>query len=140
MIQGHFLRDHPAHRHAQHVGPLDAERIEQADGVRRHEAGRVGRVGNRAPPGTPVVEADHPVARAERRHLKRPRQVVSPEPHDQQQRIPLARLDIVQLDPVHLHHRHPRLPFSPSDTCTRRCTSARTMLLANGLERGSHCS
>ena len=41
MLDRHGLRDHPTHRGADDVSPLDAERVEQADDVGRHVAQRI---------------------------------------------------------------------------------------------------
>ena len=43
-VDRHALRDHAAHRRADHVRALDPERVEQPDRVRRHVAQRIGRL------------------------------------------------------------------------------------------------
>ena len=42
VLDGHRLGDHPAHRRPDDVGALDAEVVEQADGVGGHVGQRVG--------------------------------------------------------------------------------------------------
>ena len=42
VLDGHRLHDHAAHRGAHDVGPLDAEVVEQADGVGGHVGQLVG--------------------------------------------------------------------------------------------------
>ncbi len=46
-LDRHGLGDHPAHRRADDVGPVDAEVVEQADGVVGHVRQRVGHLGQR---------------------------------------------------------------------------------------------
>ena len=48
MADGERLGDHPAHRHADDVGPLDAEVVEQTGGVVGHVGELVGRLGEAA--------------------------------------------------------------------------------------------
>ena len=48
VLDGHRLGDHPAHRRADDVGGVDAEVVEQPDGVGRHVAERVRRLGRTA--------------------------------------------------------------------------------------------
>ena len=83
VADGQRLADHPAHRHADDVGPVDAEVVEQAGGVVGHVADGVAGLGeppgdaspgiswrrvgggvrhHRRQPDVAVVEADHPEA------------------------------------------------------------------------------
>ena len=49
VLDRHGLHDHPAHRHAGDVGPIDAEVVEHADPVGGHVGQRVGDLGHRFP-------------------------------------------------------------------------------------------
>ena len=61
---------------------------------------------------------------AQRRHLKRPGQMIPPKPHDHQQRLPAPTLHIVQLDPIDPHLRHlTPLPDDPHARISIRSVS-----------------
>ena len=78
------LRDHAAHRRADHVGARDAFRVEHLDRVLRH-AHEVVRTGRRVGvPGAAVVDRDAAVVAAERAALERPTPGVHAEPLDHQ--------------------------------------------------------
>jgi len=86
MVDGELLRDHAAHRDADHVRTRDPERVEETDRVLRHRGDRPGRRRRRAAPGAAIVERDHPVARRECLPLRRPRLETRAEARDQQER------------------------------------------------------
>ena len=78
------LRDHPAHRRADHVGPLDALGVQHRDRVLGH-AGEVVGAGRRVGMArAPVVGGDAAVATAEGASLERPAAAVDAETLDQQ--------------------------------------------------------
>jgi hypothetical protein len=129
VLDGHGLGDHPAHRHAEHVGPVDAEGVEHGDGVGGHVGQQVGHRrrlarGQRLPhgphvdrlahvrrqPGVAVVEAHDVHAPVDERgaEVGAPADHLAAEPVDQQQRrvgrIP-ERL-VVDLDPGARGNRH----------------------------------
>ena len=120
-MQGEALRDHAAHRRAADVRPRDAERIEHAGRVARHVAERVRRV-HRQPQrvaqgrgddvghaeviealrqaGVAVVEAHDAKALGDEalHQLVGPADELHAEPHDEQQRLAVARPLVVDLD------------------------------------------
>ncbi len=102
-----LLRDHAAHRHAEHVGAVDAERVHEAERVAGHHARRVRVIRSVALAHAAVVERDHPIQRGELGHLKRPRRLIAAEPHD---RARAARRSphilVVHLDVPDPHLRH----------------------------------
>jgi hypothetical protein len=84
MVDRERLGDHPAHRHADHVGLLDVERVEQAGGVGGHVTDAVlGRDGpaaqHRLRESEPVVggvevnSVDNPMSRLSNRITRKPR-------------------------------------------------------------------
>mgnify|MGYP003694025445 CR=1 FL=1 len=70
-----LLSDHAAHRHADHVGAVDAERLHEPERVRRHHRGRVGVIGRaRSRPAPRLSKRDHAIAaRGAAAGLERPR-------------------------------------------------------------------
>jgi len=87
-----LLGDHSAHRHADDMDSLDAERVQQARSVVGHLLDRVrpGRLGAAA--DATVVEHDRAVALGEVGDLVEPRRGVGGEPHDQEERVAAAVL------------------------------------------------
>ena len=125
VLDGDELRDHAAHRRADHVGFGDRERVEETDRVRRHVVERIGRSDRQAKEGAhhhrsrrkpadrghaareasvPVVEADDAEAPrgqslAER---VRPSDKLHAQAHYQEydRRVPRARIFIFNGDAV----------------------------------------
>ncbi len=54
-----FLRDHATHRHAEHVGALDRQPVEQGDGVAGQLPRGVGAGRDRRAAAAAVVVGDH---------------------------------------------------------------------------------
>ena len=102
----HLLRDHAAHRHADHVPALDAEGVHQPERVAGHHRDRVGAVGRVRLARAPVVEGDHPMVLGEGAHLQAPGGVIAAEAHDEHERLARARLHVVHLDVAHPHPGH----------------------------------
>ena len=121
MIGRHKLGDHAAHRRADDMGPLDAERVEKPDRVPGHVIEVVGHVrsltakarrghllevGNRRPiemgrqPGIAVVEPDHLEAPLHEQPAERlaPSDHLHAEPGNQQQRLARSRPEGVVFD------------------------------------------
>ena len=105
-LERQLLGDHPAHRYAEHVGAVDAERIHEAERVARHHPRRVRVIGSVGLADTAVVERDHPMPHRKVGHLKRPGHVIAAEPHDQHQRIAAADVLVIHLDVPNPHPWH----------------------------------
>ena len=114
VADGQRLGDHPAHRDADDVGPLDAEVVEQPGGVVGHVAERgsrtwrtagtsVARMSWRRVGGGAGIFVDSPMSRLSKRitrkpladqqvdELERPGDELAAQPHDEQQRLAVAR-------------------------------------------------
>src|SRR5438067_5601976 len=88
MVDGQPLDDRAAHRQSHDVGPVDAQRVEDGDGVVRHVAERVvDTLELRGEPGVAVVEPHDLIALG--RKLLTPRvgvvDALRPEPVDEQE-------------------------------------------------------
>jgi hypothetical protein len=106
MIERQLLRDHPAHRHAEHVGAVDPERIHQAERIARHHPRRIRMIGRIRLSDPPVVERNHPMPRRKIRHLKRPSQMVPTKPHDENQWLAAPHVLVIHLDVPNPNPRH----------------------------------
>ena len=106
MPERQLLGDHAAHRHADDVGARDPHGVEEAGRVVGHvvHGVRAGRSG--APPHTPVVEGDRAIAAGEVGNLEQPGTRVGGEPHDEEQRVPVPALLVVELDRADLRRAH----------------------------------
>ena len=71
MLDGHRLDDHPAHRQAHHVGPLDSVGVEHGEGVVGHVAQPV--AGAAVVDGAPANDVDRPTSRLSKRMTWKPR-------------------------------------------------------------------
>jgi hypothetical protein len=106
MCQRQLLRDRAAHRRADHMCALDAERVHERDGVCREGrrailAGRRLRLADAA-----VVERRDPPAVAEARDLVDPARALVGEPGDEDDVVALPCLLGVQLHAVRIDHCH----------------------------------
>jgi hypothetical protein len=125
MLDRDRLGDHPSHRGTDDVGAVQPERVEQADGVRRHVGKRVGRRGRiagsaagRSGLGASGKCDDRPASRLSNRTTCRPR-ATSPaqkpsgrpsswaaDPHHQQYG---RRLEVAEALVRHLDARRPAI-------------------------------
>ncbi len=92
------LRDHAAHRRANHVGSLDALGVEDRERVQRHLLEGVPAVGPVAAPGAPVVERVTAELAAEGEPLQGPAPRVRAESLDHQQRRTITAAEDVVVD------------------------------------------
>ena len=71
MLDGHRLHDHPAHRQAHDVGPLDAVGVEHGEGVVGHVAAG-GSAAFWSSTGAPANDVDRPTSRLSKRMTWKP--------------------------------------------------------------------
>jgi hypothetical protein len=119
MLQGRNLGDHPAHRHTDEVGGVDAEGVEHADGIGGHvpdPVRRTGPVDVGGQPDVPVVELHDPVPGSDEAldQLTWPPQHRRPASHHQEHRHPVrsAQLLVPQRHSVgvHISRSHHAIP------------------------------
>ena len=99
VAHGEELRDHAAHRRADHVGRTDAGRIEHGHRVVGHLVEGVAAEGLVAAPDAAVVEGDRAHRRGEGEALEHPAVLVRAEPLDHQQRLAPGQAAHVEVEP-----------------------------------------
>src|SRR6516225_1234252 len=95
VIQRELLRDHPAHRDAEHRGASDSERVHQPLRVGGHLANRIGRRRLVAAAGPAIVELQQAKNARQDWSLLIPRAKVRTESPDHRQRLRALAVDLV---------------------------------------------